>query len=70
MVVTIKKRIEKRAYQLFQQRDCNHGNDMDDWLSAEKEIVSFEIFQSDRKSVRKHKFSKEFVKTLEKAKYR
>ena len=33
------KAIEKKAYQLFQKRGYTHGNDLDDWLKAEKEVV-------------------------------
>jgi hypothetical protein len=31
--------IAKRAYQLFQRRGCVHGSDLEDWLSAEKELL-------------------------------
>ena len=31
--------IAKRAYQLFEQRGCKHGFDLDDWISAEKELL-------------------------------
>lgn len=31
--------IRMRAYQLFQQRGCEHGHDLDDWLQAEAEIM-------------------------------
>ena len=30
--------IRVRAYELFEQRGCEHGHDMDDWLQAEKEV--------------------------------
>jgi len=31
--------IRIRAYQLFEQRGCRHGHDMDDWLQAEAEVM-------------------------------
>lgn len=30
--------IEKRAYELYLQRGATDGNDLEDWLIAEKEI--------------------------------
>lgn len=30
--------IRKRAYHIFQERGFAHGNDLDDWLKAEREI--------------------------------
>ena len=33
-----KKQIEARAYELYLQRGCENGHDVDDWLSAEKEL--------------------------------
>lgn len=32
-------KIEERAYELFMARDYKHGNDLDDWLTAEKEVL-------------------------------
>jgi len=31
--------IAKRAYELFMARGATHGNDVDDWLHAESELV-------------------------------
>jgi hypothetical protein len=31
--------IAKRAYQLFEQRGCAHGFDLEDWIIAEKEFL-------------------------------
>lgn len=31
--------IAKRAYELFEQRGCAHGFDMEDWTTAEKEFL-------------------------------
>ena len=30
--------IVRRAYDLYEQRGCEHGHDMDDWLQAEGEL--------------------------------
>ncbi|OGF46819.1 MAG: hypothetical protein A2452_03880 [Candidatus Firestonebacteria bacterium RIFOXYC2_FULL_39_67] len=32
------KEIEKKAYELFVKRNGKHGNDLQDWLEAEKII--------------------------------
>ena len=31
--------IRERAYQLFEQRGCQHGHDLEDWLQAEAEVT-------------------------------
>ena len=31
--------IARRAYELFEQRGAAHGQDWDDWLSAERELA-------------------------------
>jgi hypothetical protein len=31
--------IQQRAYELFLQRGCEHGRDMEDWLEAEQELT-------------------------------
>ncbi len=31
-------KIEQRAYELFLERGCEHGRDMEDWLEAEREL--------------------------------
>ncbi len=33
------KKIEAKAYEYFIERGMTHGNDMGDWLKAEKEIL-------------------------------
>ena len=33
-------RVELRAYQLFENRSCVHGRDLDDWFRAEQEVLS------------------------------
>ena len=32
--------IAKRAYELYSERGYRHGNALDDWLDAEREILS------------------------------
>jgi hypothetical protein len=32
--------IEKKAYEIFVQRGGEHGKDLDDWLEAEKIVIS------------------------------
>ncbi len=36
-------RIAKRAYELYAQRGQEHGHDFEDWLEAERQILSKEI---------------------------
>lgn len=43
----IQQKIEKKAYELYEQRGGAHGNDLNDWLEAER-IVLAEISQSKR----------------------
>jgi len=31
--------IAKRAYELFERRGCAHGFDLEDWITAEKELL-------------------------------
>lgn len=31
--------IERRAYELYLSRGGTHGNDMDDWLQAERQVL-------------------------------
>lgn len=33
-------RIAKRAYELYSERGYRHGNALEDWLDAEREILS------------------------------
>jgi Protein of unknown function (DUF2934) len=40
--------IRVRAYQLFEQRGCRHGSDMDDWLQAEAEVTGKKIASADQ----------------------
>lgn len=36
-------RIAERAYELYQHRGGHHGQDLEDWLSAEREVLSEEL---------------------------
>ncbi|MDE2027366.1 MAG: DUF2934 domain-containing protein [Candidatus Omnitrophica bacterium] len=36
------KRIEKKAYELYEKRGCCHGHDQEDWLEA-KRLVEDEL---------------------------
>lgn len=31
--------IQQRAYELFLERGCEHGRDVEDWLEAERELI-------------------------------
>lgn len=31
--------VARRAYDLFLARGCEHGHDLDDWLSAERDVA-------------------------------
>jgi hypothetical protein len=34
-----REEIELRAYQMYVERGCAHGLDVEDWLQAERELV-------------------------------
>jgi hypothetical protein len=36
----LKVLIAKRAFELYHTRGCQEGRDLDDWLEAEREILS------------------------------
>jgi hypothetical protein len=36
-------RVALRAYQLFENRGCVHGRDLDDWFRAELEVLSGQL---------------------------
>lgn len=36
----LKARIATRAYELYERRGGHHGQDLDDWLQAEKQVMS------------------------------
>jgi hypothetical protein len=35
----IQSTVAKRAFHIFEKRDCKHGFDLEDWMSAEKELL-------------------------------
>jgi hypothetical protein len=35
----IQSAVAKRAHQIFETRGCKHGFDLEDWMSAEKELL-------------------------------
>jgi hypothetical protein len=35
---TFMNELNKRAYEIFQQRGGSHGSDLNDWLAAEREL--------------------------------
>ena len=37
---TLREKVERRAYQRFSDRGCQHGSDLDDWLAAEREVLA------------------------------
>ena len=43
----IQSAVAKRAYQIFETRGCKHGLDLEDWMSAEKELLR-DDFDGDR----------------------
>jgi Protein of unknown function (DUF2934) len=44
------KKIEMRAYQIFLDRGATHGQDLADWLQAEKDLLQEFNGQPDRKA--------------------
>ena len=40
------EQIRQRAYQLYEQRGCEHGHDVEDWLMAERERGGPEVPQA------------------------
>jgi len=40
------EQIRQRAYQLYEQRGCEHGHDVEDWLMAERELGGPEVPQA------------------------
>lgn len=36
----IQDKIRLCAYRLYERRGCEHGNDINDWLRAEREVLS------------------------------
>ena len=38
--------IRARAYEFYEQRGCENGHDLDDWLNAETELIGKKTSQS------------------------
>ncbi len=38
--------IRNRAYQLYEERGCENGHDLDDWLTAEAEVMGKKTSES------------------------
>jgi hypothetical protein len=36
----IRERVSSRAYELYESRGADHGRDLEDWVEAEKEVLS------------------------------
>ena len=39
----LQDRIRERAFELYEQRGCQEGHDLDDWLRAEAETTRQEV---------------------------
>jgi Protein of unknown function (DUF2934) len=39
--VSLEEQIARRAHELWQQKYCEHGHDLTDWLQAEREIAEW-----------------------------
>ena len=53
--VTSEDTIRARAYQLFEQRGCEYGHDLDDWLLAEAELTGKKPVASTDQETTAHK---------------
>lgn len=40
-----REEIEKRAYQLFEERGCRGGHALEDWIDAERELAKPESIE-------------------------
>jgi DUF2934 family protein len=38
--IELQNKIRTRAYELYEQRGCGEGHDVDDWLQAESEVTA------------------------------
>ena len=38
-----RREIAARAYQIYLERSCQHGHDLDDWLQAEYELMQLPV---------------------------
>ena len=44
---SLRGRIEGKAYELYEKRGRNHGNDLNDWLTAERLVLTELSSQAD-----------------------
>jgi hypothetical protein len=42
-VLPTHEQIASRAYQIYLERGCQHGHDLDDWLQAEYELLQLPV---------------------------
>ncbi|MGE0470562.1 MAG: DUF2934 domain-containing protein [Nitrospira sp.] len=42
----LRERIAKRAYELYLDRGCQQGSDVEDWVDAEREILALPTVQA------------------------
>ncbi len=42
---TTREEIEKRAYELFEERGCRDGHALEDWIDAERELAKPESIE-------------------------
>jgi hypothetical protein len=47
---TDRERVAQRAYELYLKRGASEGQDLDDWLSAEREVIGSPRNSSERPS--------------------
>jgi Protein of unknown function (DUF2934) len=38
--IDLEVQIRQRAYELYEERGCTHGQDADDWFRAEREVLA------------------------------
>ena len=34
------EKVQKKAFELYEKRGCSHGNDISDWLEAERIVLA------------------------------
>ncbi len=49
----LRKKIEMKAYEYFQERGMSHGDDVGDWLRAEKDISKVKDNSKTRKVLKR-----------------
>ena len=38
--IDLQSQIQRRAYELYEQRGCAHGHEVEDWFQAEREVLA------------------------------